>query len=418
MPYIASSSSSSAFASSHTLVDMASLQSPTLIPQHLRPSSHRSTQTVHHRGDDGDDKLLPPACTLPPGCYFPGLIVCPSLPSDCFPPHLPSYTPTWSFSSTLPVSTTTETVTQIATPSASGSSASTTTADDPTTTTIPVSSSGFPGVIVPDDRGLSAGGLAGVIVGSVSGVLLLLVFLWLFRRGAFGSGTLFGFRYGDARKPGWGGTGQEMRQKGKGGYSIGASEPPSSEGSTLSVPFLAGSKPPSYSHALSNSLSSLHKSPPQPPRSPPPWSTSSSAFDNAYPVSSISAHTRSHTYSASVSVSMSVSISDNSTLVSEPAYLRPPERNPNASASATPLTTYLNAYRPTSIPIPRRPPSPGETVSTSMVSFDRADPNDFELDSAEIASSESHSEWEVDTAESSQPLGRHFRRTGSDGGEG
>ena len=59
-------------------------------------------------------------------------------------------------------------------------------------------------------------------------------------------------------------------------------------------------------------------------------------------------------------------------------------------------------------------------MSTSMVSFDRADPDsdDLERDSAEIASSESQSEWEVDTAESSQPLGRHFRRIGSDGGDG
>ena len=204
---------------------MTVLQLPTAIPQHRPPSSHHPAhtavfQTVYHRGGDNDDgKVWPPACTLPPGCYFPALIVCPALPSECLqPPYLPSHASTWSPSGTLPISTTTQTVTQIATPSGPGPAST----SDPTTT-MPVSSSGFPGMVVPDNRGLSTGQLAGVIVGSVSGVLLLLVFLWLFRRGAFGSGTLFGFRYGDARKPGWGEARQEMRQKGKAGYSIGVS---------------------------------------------------------------------------------------------------------------------------------------------------------------------------------------------------
>ncbi|PIL30057.1 hypothetical protein GSI_07634 [Ganoderma sinense ZZ0214-1] len=399
---------------------MTSFLSPTPITQHLHPSSHRPTptafQVLHPRGNDddgdndnGDHEVWPSQCNLPPGCVFPALLVC-TYPPGCFPPlPLPSHASTSTlsfFSSPLPISTTTRTVTQTPIPSGSDSAASTTPGNHPTAPTMPISSSGSPGEIVPDNRGLSSGGLVGVIVGSVGGLLLLLLFLWMLRRGTFGSGTLFGFRYGDARKPGWGGAAQEMRQKGKGGYRISASEPPS-DGSTLSVPFFAGSKPPSYSHVPSNSSSSLRKAPPLPSLSPPPWSTSSSAFDNAYAVSSISAHTRSHTYSASVSVSMSLSVSDNSTLVSEPASLRPPERHSSAGANASPLTRYLNAYHPTSIPLPARPPSPGETVSTSMVSFDRSDPADFEHDPSEAASEDARSEWGAETSESTQPLGRH-----------
>ena len=74
-------------------------------------------------------------------------------------------------------------------------------------------------------RHLSPGDIAGIVVGSVGGVLLLALFLWLLRRGTFGSGTLFGFRYGDARYPGWkaGGTGAEMRQRDVEGYAVGES---------------------------------------------------------------------------------------------------------------------------------------------------------------------------------------------------
>ena len=212
------------------------------------------------------------------------------------------------------------------------------------------------------------------------------------------------------------------------------------DGSTLFVPSLPSTKPPSYSRVLSSSSLSLHKQPPPTVPSPPHWSTSSSAFDNAYPVSvsstSARTHTRSHSAShtsasasAPVSMSVSVSISDNSTLVSESSRLRPraPSLDPNpniANARDSPPTTFMfpNVYHGASIPLPRRPPSPGETVSTSMVSFDQSAPGDFEVEPSEVASSESEtrSEWEVDTAESSQPiaLGRGLRGTGSHGGGG
>ncbi|KAI1786266.1 hypothetical protein LXA43DRAFT_1034483 [Ganoderma leucocontextum] len=414
----ASSSPPLALASSHAAVDMTSLLSPTPIPQYSYPTSllhptHKAVlQTLQRRGgdDDGNGNVWPPACTLPPGCL---LGICPDLPAACRPPSPSSpYPSTWSLpSGTLPISaTTTQTATPSPSPSGSSGTESVTVGDGLTTATLPASSSGFPVVIVSDDRGLSAGELAGVIVGSVCAALLLLLFFWLLRRGTFGSGTLFGCRYGDARKPGWG-AGTGMRQRSREGYVVSVSGPFSSDGLTLSDPFLAGTKLPSYSHAPSYSASSsLHKPPPLPPLSPPPWSTSSSAFDNAYAVSSVSAHTRSHTYSASVSVSMSMSVSDNSTLVSEPAYSRTQpqplsfERSPSANRP-----THAGASRsiPIPIPIPRRPPSPGETVSTSMVSFDRSDPDLDDPDLSEIASVEMPSEWEADTAESATPLARH-----------
>ena len=61
--------------------------------------------------------------------------------------------------------------------------------------------------------------IAGITIGSVLGAILLGLFFWLLRRGTFGSGTLFGLRYGAARLPGWrpdgglGHTGTEMRQE-------------------------------------------------------------------------------------------------------------------------------------------------------------------------------------------------------------
>ena len=59
-------------------------------------------------------------------------------------------------------------------------------------------------------------------------------------------------------------------------------------------------------------------------------------------------------------------------------------------------------------------------MSTSMVSFDQSAPGDFEVEPSEVASSESEarSEWEVDTAESTQPFVRGLRGTGSHGGGG
>ena len=191
---------------------MIDLPSPTTTPQHLhRSSPPRPTQTPYVRDDDDDGSdIWSSICTTLPGNPHP----------VCFPPYPPSHPPTSGlFPTTLSVSTTTETVTQTAAPSSSGGGASIPSGRDPTSATMPVSSSGFP-LIVPDNRGLSAGELAGVIVGSVGGAFLLLLFLWLLRRGAFGSGTLFGFRYGDARKAGWGraGAGSEMRQKSREGY--------------------------------------------------------------------------------------------------------------------------------------------------------------------------------------------------------
>ena len=45
--------------------------------------------------------------------------------------------------------------------------------------------------------------IAGIIVGVVLGVLLLCILFFFLRKGTFGSGVLFGLRYGDARDPDW-----------------------------------------------------------------------------------------------------------------------------------------------------------------------------------------------------------------------
>lgn len=64
----------------------------------------------------------------------------------------------------FPIEVTTKTISHMATPSGSGSYAYTTMRDDPTTVTMPVSSffAGLSGVLVPDDRELSAGGIGGM----------------------------------------------------------------------------------------------------------------------------------------------------------------------------------------------------------------------------------------------------------------
>ncbi|TFK77866.1 hypothetical protein K466DRAFT_607601, partial [Polyporus arcularius HHB13444] len=74
---------------------------------------------------------------------------------------------------------------------------------------------------------LTAVHIAGIAFGGALGVLLLGVFLWLPRRGTFGSGTLLGLKYGDVRHAGWrpdlgeGNVGAEMSQTGKGMRSAG-----------------------------------------------------------------------------------------------------------------------------------------------------------------------------------------------------
>ena len=93
--------------------------------------------------------------------------------------------------------------------------------------------------------------IAGIALGSVLGALLLGVFLWLIRRGTFGSGTLFGFRYGNARRAGWrpdlgtGNAGAEMSQTGNGVASTGNLISPFGE-----FPFT--SPPPGCSPSLSS----------------------------------------------------------------------------------------------------------------------------------------------------------------------
>ncbi|TFK84957.1 hypothetical protein K466DRAFT_207215 [Polyporus arcularius HHB13444] len=257
------------------LPDTSSLPSPPL----------SITHALLPRGDgDGVDKclVLPPACTGAE-CTL----------TFCGPPfsslHFPTSAHTTdTFSSTIHSYTSGTSGYATATASSSGYTA---TSLGSVQTSRPGESSGTDVA-----NRLTALQIVGIALGSVLGAILLVVFFWLLRRGKFGSGTLCGFRYGYARHPGWrpdgglGHAGAEMREdrRRKGGASITPFEPlnststslPSYPSSTLDAqPFLPGSKllaTPSLSSG-SHGADSL-----APPRSATAWSTSPSAFENAY----------------------------------------------------------------------------------------------------------------------------------------
>ncbi|TBU41822.1 hypothetical protein BD309DRAFT_867547 [Dichomitus squalens] len=461
------SARSPSFSFSHIEIYLAPSPAPTLPPSPnqqmdprpvLRHYLDGPSRVVHRR--DGDSpvsqssptgeptafsptgQLMPP-CPFTPDCDIPGpSCINPGLPSSCSFPFPPSgiSLPTASYNSNgVTTETATATVSSMTNTFPVPSAVSMppepswpmpyppyppqSWPEAPSATSSQASSSSIGDMSI--SRGLTPGGIAGIVVGSVGGVLLLTLFVWLLRRGTFGSGTLFGFRYGDARYPGWkaGVTGTEMRKRDVEGY---VTDPvSSSEGSTLAAPFVSATKPPPYSQDSfqASSASSLRKPPPLPAFSPtPPWSTSSSAFDHVYAVSSVSGASCSHTQTYSVSMS----VSDMSTLVSEPVQSRPRSSTTYTNTSRLSVGPAY-AYRP--VPIPERVRSPPSTVSTSMVSFDRSDLDGpapdvapSETGSAEPepeTETEGESHWELMTVESEVPFA-HARRASGTGrlGEG
>ncbi|RPD60488.1 hypothetical protein L226DRAFT_522256 [Lentinus tigrinus ALCF2SS1-7] len=219
---------------------------------------------------------------------------------------------------------------------------------------------------------LTAVQIAGIALGGALAVLLLGVFLWLFRRGTFGSGALFGLR----PDLGTGNVGAEMSQAGKGAASIGnltspfgaerGTSLPSYPSSTLtasvpSLPFIPEAK---LHHAPSIAFSIPQApEPPPPPRSPAVWSTSPSAFDNAYGsiVAGCPSTTCPSTSGSGSRRTPSVSMSDASTLVSERL----------ASISiTTPIPSYIASPTPTRDVVSyassgTRTPSPAPTESVA-----------------------------------------------------
>ncbi|KAI0752376.1 hypothetical protein C8Q80DRAFT_447626 [Daedaleopsis nitida] len=151
------------------------------------------------------------------------------------------------------------------------------------------------------------------IIAAVTVLALLAsgVFLWFLRRGTFGSGTLFGFKYGNARFAAGGSSGsgtrsgrgaagkmsdEEMAQMGQHNVtSLDMSDPPAYPGSSASALLAAKptTKPSSSSSHPSSSASSSAPTlalalarlrPTTKAPDSPTWSASPSAFDNAYGV--------------------------------------------------------------------------------------------------------------------------------------
>ncbi|KAI0692592.1 hypothetical protein C8T65DRAFT_745097 [Cerioporus squamosus] len=340
---------------------------------HLRTSAYatpssstlvsRPVSTTHlPRGDDGDGDDGAMKCIfLPPACKNADctLTLCGSPFSSL---HWPTGLPTTGTISSTTYSYSSDTL-QYPTATASSSVYSAT-------------STGSVGTSVPSESsrdvgdGFSALQIAGIVLGSVLGAVLLGVFFWLLRRGMFGSGTLCGLRYGLARYPGWrpdgglGHGGAEMRQEQgrKGGAVVTPFEPlnstssslPSYPSSTLAGsgeaahPFLPGSK----LHSASSLSSDLHGADSLPrPRSPTAWSTSPSAFDNTY--GSIAAAYPSTVASGSVvgsgshsAPSDAMSMSEVSTLVSD------------TTGQSFPSTAAVLSYTPPPSSRPRPPPPP------------------------------------------------------------
>ncbi|KAI0708230.1 hypothetical protein C8Q76DRAFT_112827 [Earliella scabrosa] len=235
--------------------------------------------------------------------------------------------------------------------------------------------------------GLSHGKLAGAVF-VVFGFIGL--FLWLLRRGTFGSGTLFGFKYGKARfeKKGAGqgpgkeqGSATQMQQKPE-GYVVTPFDPSSS---STSLPPYPASASPSTSPAIPFLNATLHHAPsssqPYSPLSPstplaplpalpphlahpeakrpasPAWSTSPSAFDKTYGVrpGSVSTHTTGH---SSITPSLSVSVAGAryasgapslaSTDESDPRDPRDPFNSPRDHPHAHPPSSFASPSRASS----------------------------------------------------------------------
>ncbi|RDX52162.1 hypothetical protein OH76DRAFT_195279 [Lentinus brumalis] len=329
-----------------------------------------------------DDSGQPPPCVFPPPpCQGPDCAATPFPP--CIPfssHHPPTSTPTFSSFPT--------TGTQYSSSTTRGTSTTTSTSSVLSTgTSIPAADPQTHDPVHP----LTAVQIAGIALGGALGVLFLGVFLWLFRRGTFGSGTLFGLMYGDARHAGRrpdlgeGNVGAEMSQTGKRTGSAGDlrspfADPPASlpsyasstlAASVVSLPVVPDAKL-HHAPSLPSSISQA-AGPPPPPRSPAAWSTSPSAFDNAY--GSIVAGCPSTTASARSRATTLDALSDVSTLVS--GRMRTPQSTRTSSAYVPRLSTSTSGVAlalerdlsaaSTQVEVTTRTPSPASTSSVGSM---------------------------------------------------
>ncbi|RPD60492.1 hypothetical protein L226DRAFT_387022 [Lentinus tigrinus ALCF2SS1-7] len=340
------------------------------------------------RGDE-DAGLKTKCIVLPIGCGGPDCTL-----THCAPLFSDPYSSPPTSGTTKHISTT-DPITTYGYPTATGTTVYTATETGGVNSSMPSVGTSVPSETSNTDftNSLTSVQIAGITVGSVLGAIMLVLFFWLLRRGTFGSGTLFGFRYGAARYPGWrsdgglGGTGTEMRQerRRKGGELVTPFEPlnststlpPSYPSSTLTVPASAESAPNTKLRASSSLSSGSHAPPPQ-SRSPTAWSTSPSAFDNAYGSIVASSTTGSGSHSAP-SDRDAMSMSEVSTLVSDitgrsfPSTSAVLSYTPPPPSSSHPLPRSSSRWEsmdmmssPTAMPV--RGQSPAPTVSTGMAS--------------------------------------------------
>ncbi|KAI0696754.1 hypothetical protein C8T65DRAFT_30575 [Cerioporus squamosus] len=387
----------STFLSDHHLSIVPS-PTPTIVRARYHPREFSKDFAILQRGHpEQDDSGQPPPCIFPPppcqgpNCDASPLPPCIPLSSHRPPTGIPTFSPIPTTSTghpSGPYSTLGDT-------STTGHTSATPSASSPTAPTVTVSSTGTSipatGPHTHDPaHPLTAVQIAGIALGGVLGVVFLGVFFWLLRRGTFGSGTLFGFRYGDARNAGWrpdlgeGNVGAEMSHTEKGTGSVGNLVSPFADpGTTLpSYPSstLAASVPsfpfiPAAKLHHSPSLSSLSRAPEclPPMHSPAVWSTSSSAFDNAYGsiVAGCPSTTCPSTSGSRSHATPSDVLSDVSTLVSErmltPRSARTPSSYIRRTATSSPAEereSYLSVAQ-TDVVTGMRTPSPAPTSSAA-----------------------------------------------------